>query len=137
MRSRWTVPGAVVVALLLSLLFCTDSQACGRGRCRQRHNPCCGLPCWVRCIDMHRYATCPSGTSCMCCEGGNWVPCDDKCEPGSIACIKPGTPVPACPRDYREYQCHSGCSHWICAMVCDRTLHVMRFALPCEEPDGY
>jgi len=137
MRKLIMVVGAALVAFLV---FCGDSEACGRGRHRHRCETCCESQSWVRCFDPSRYHGCLSGV-CWCCDaGGNWVTagCGGNCD----ACLPEGKrPVAGCAY-YGDGKTTATCpcgghGHLLCAMICDPCTHVMRFALPWEQEDGY
>lgn len=130
-------------ALLVSLIVSSDSAACWRGRHRKTCDACCEIPCWVRFIDSRISPDCPDGYDCYCCENYTLVMCPShNCDPGTKACIKHGNPVSvACPPFMTHASDRSCCGESVnpllFAMVCDCRWHVMRFARPCEEPDGY
>jgi hypothetical protein len=145
-RSRVVLSGAVGL-MLAQLVFCSDSEACWRGRRQQMCSPCAPVPpCaspmtliphWARWIPRN-VPHCPPGYSCKCCSGGVLINCDGgaNCDEGSMMCVKDGVSV-SCAQYHGSWVSDPFGGSVLWAMNCDCTFHVLRFSLPWEVPDGY
>jgi hypothetical protein len=141
MRSSGSRFTAVLIALLVNVVLCSDMEACRRCCFRRSTVACDGIPCWVRCIKVDKTDSfqCPTGTKCYCCHDGSLIDCDGSCDAGTFCCIKPNHPIPSCPgQTYpKPITTAPGGVHILYAMICDRSTYMLRFACPCEEEDGY
>src|SRR5690348_6121783 len=93
-------------ALLLTLVFSAETDACWRGRPLGRCGTYCG-PCYPRscqpcmpygrddvlCLDCTE-----TGQTCWCCKDGTWIPCKPNCgcDPNTLVCDSQ-QPVVVCP----------------------------------------
>jgi hypothetical protein len=139
MRSFKSLLGLASAAALLSLIFCTESDACGRRRnCAVPTTPC-GIPCWARCMknSFDKSVSCATAgfPYAWCYKNGTWVPWDSTCDDGACACTNINQPPAVFFEGFIDNSKYdSGCK---CLMVCDPCTHRMRLALPCETGWGY
>jgi hypothetical protein len=118
---------AAFAALFVTLVFCVDSEACHRGR----RCATCQIPCWVDCRHFPNHE---KEFVCFCCTLNGWQPSCNGCSANNEAWVLAGqTPSGGCATQRGPCGCCSHCSPGtFCAMVCDETFHVLRFARPWE-----
>jgi hypothetical protein len=139
---RAVTPGTLLVALMLQLVFCADTEACWRGRHRQRcyASASCGPQCCLHCFDIRNCRGRALFTEgfCWCCEGMKWVRCDANCGTGPFAYTSTNTPPsnPCMGKEAMFGPCQGDSNFIVCCMICDPVWHVMRPADPCE-PGSY